>query len=928
MLVPQLTRRYIISLVAIALLFAANAALVVWQTNRHADSAQLINVAGRQRMLAQRIVALVVWGPLLRNELQGNPAQQTVSLDSLAKELADTHREWRRVHDSLKVGSKALGLPTPSRATRARLDALDGLVTVTDSVVTGVGRALREQQLDGDYAKRAHELVNTRIGYVAAMDHLVGDLAAEERSSVNRLVSFQIVGALLLLGISVLVVRLIIHPTTRAIEQLVTSVQASNSTLEKQSEALERSSTELEAQHLALLQHQDELEHQASELARLHQISDASPDPIVAFHPSGNILYANRAARALSGGSGGAATAQEAIDVLDRESRQLVRETGLPQVIATGLWRDEVRLTLDDGTTRPVRQTLVAHHWPDGSLQFVSSVMQDLSEIRRVQDALVANEARYRTLVDSLAEGVVMQDEHGKIIAWNASAERILGLTGDQLAGRSSYDETWQALDANGHAMAPEAHPIVRARIENMPVDGTRIQVSRADGSRRWLSVNARPIVTHERETPMAAVATFSDITDQLLLAEEHEMLSVLARKTDHAVVMTDADLLVTWVNEAWERMTGYTMSDSLGHRPSELTEGLHTNPATVANLQQALREERSWSGEILNYRRDGSPYWRELSTTALRGTDGRLTGWVSLSHDVTARRDAERERERFAAAVAMATDGIAILGVAGTLEFVNQAFARMHGMPIDQLIGAPWQRVYSAAESLRLAREFGPVVQSVGAWQGEAMGVRAGGESFPQWMSLSQLPNGGQVLVARDITDAKRAEEVLRHQSLHDELTGLYNRRGFMEVAEQQVRNARRASPRCALFYGDLDHFKRINDSYGHDAGDEALLVAANTLRSIFRESDIVARLGGDEFTILAIGISPAAVESLSARLRARLRIDNEARSVTAAPWEVHMSLGVAYFDANDDETLTMALSRADQALYAQKQRRPAQAA
>ncbi len=161
------------------------------------------------------------------------------------------------------------------------------------------------------------------------------------------------------------------------------------------------------------------------------------------------------------------------------------------------------------------------------------------------------------------------------------------------------------------------------------------------------------------------------------------------------------------------------------------------------------------------------------------------------------------------------------------------------------------------------------------------------------------------------------RTEDALRELSLVDDLTKAYNRRGFLTVAEQQMKVAHRTKKEMSLFYADLDDLKRINDSFGHEEGDAALIEAAGMLKDAFRDSDIVARLGGDEFAVLAIDIAEAKVSALTRRFREKVQARN-ARPDCAYP--ISFSLGISRYDPDRPCTLQELLTQADRRMYQEK--------
>jgi two-component system cell cycle response regulator len=170
------------------------------------------------------------------------------------------------------------------------------------------------------------------------------------------------------------------------------------------------------------------------------------------------------------------------------------------------------------------------------------------------------------------------------------------------------------------------------------------------------------------------------------------------------------------------------------------------------------------------------------------------------------------------------------------------------------------------------------------------------------------------------------RVEHATMHEelhtiSLHDDLTGLYNRRGFFTLAEHLLRTAKRQQTGLSMLYCDLDDLKGINDALGHQKGDWALIDAANVLKETFRDSDIIARIGGDEFIVMPIETTEESLEIVVNRLQRAVETDN-ARS--KREYRLSISTGAAYFDPRSPITIDELLSQADKSMFKQKRTRP----
>lgn len=177
-----------------------------------------------------------------------------------------------------------------------------------------------------------------------------------------------------------------------------------------------------------------------------------------------------------------------------------------------------------------------------------------------------------------------------------------------------------------------------------------------------------------------------------------------------------------------------------------------------------------------------------------------------------------------------------------------------------------------------------------------------------------------GALVSGDDISDYKKTECTLRDMSFIDELTGLYNRRGFLALARQHINISNRTQKDILLLFADLDGMKKINDELGHQQGDMALIDTANILRKTFRESDIIARIGGDEFVVLAMGKGESDVNILKERLVKNLQLHNENEG---RQYKLSLSMGVTAYQNPAAHTVNVLMSNADKLMYEQKKRR-----
>jgi diguanylate cyclase (GGDEF)-like protein len=193
--------------------------------------------------------------------------------------------------------------------------------------------------------------------------------------------------------------------------------------------------------------------------------------------------------------------------------------------------------------------------------------------------------------------------------------------------------------------------------------------------------------------------------------------------------------------------------------------------------------------------------------------------------------------------------------------------------------------------------------------------------ETGVEWFLMHATPlegkDGGAVVTHTNITELKKMEEKLHTLSIADSLTGLYNRRGFFIMADKQVKMARRMKRALLLLSVDLDGLKEINDRFGHQEGDLALVATANILKATYRESDIIARIGGDEFVVVQIGADQKNVEVTTARLQENIERHNV---IGNRSYSLSISFGMSWYHRESPRSIDELLANADKMMYEQK--------
>jgi len=227
-----------------------------------------------------------------------------------------------------------------------------------------------------------------------------------------------------------------------------------------------------------------------------------------------------------------------------------------------------------------------------------------------------------------------------------------------------------------------------------------------------------------------------------------------------------------------------------------------------------------------------------------------------------------------------------------------------------------PDSQGFGTFEKLKTVATDLPIVVMTGL-SDETTAIKMVKEGAQDYLVKGQVDANVLSRVIRYAIERQRLLTELRNLSIIDELTGLYNRRGFLALAQQQLKMAERKKIAMVLIYADMDNMKRINDVYGHQEGDNALVEVATVFRKTFRESDIVARIGGDEFVVLAIEVHEENADVLTERLDGAL----EERNRTAkSGYRFSVSTGVANYDPDAPCSIIELMARADQRMYERK--------
>ncbi len=408
-------------------------------------------------------------------------------------------------------------------------------------------------------------------------------------------------------------------------------------------------------------------------------------------------------------------------------------------------------------------------------------------------------------------------------------------------------------------------------------------------------------------------------------LHRSEEQFRRLSQISPVGIFHADAHGACTYVNERWCEITGLTLEASLG--PGWM-QALHREDRerTLALWRETMSVRQYVHMEWRMQKPDGSAYWALGGATTELDSQGNVLGYIGIVNDITERKQIEEEL-RIAAIAFESQEGMVVTDTDGIILRVNQAFTALTGYGAEEAIGQTPKLLRSGRHDAAFYQKLWDTLKSQRYWQGEIWNRRKNGKIYAEWLTISAVtsPDGQTthyVGTFSEITQNSEAEAEIHRLAYYDALTQLPNRRLLQDRLGQALLVARRSSRCGAILFLDLDNFKILNDTRGHEIGDMLLLEVARRLHACLRGSDTVARLGGDEFVVLLEDLSKSVTEaSAQSRLLGDKLLEAIAQPYRLKGIEYHCtgSIGISLF-CDTEITVDELLKRADLAMYEAK--------
>ena len=549
-------------------------------------------------------------------------------------------------------------------------------------------------------------------------------------------------------------------------------------------------------------------------------------------------------------------------------------------------------------------------------------IVTDITDRKKAELALQQSESWFRSVFENVNTGIASTDDTGRITSFNEAFRAMLGYDAESLSRMNFADFTHPEDLALEHAIFDD---ILEGKRNSYHMSKRYIT---SDGSIIWVDLSAA--VMRNADGKVANfVAVVQDITErkklELAIVESEREFRLLAEAMPQIVWITRADGWNIYFNQQWVNYTGLTLEESYGHG---WTKPFHPDDQQRAwnAWREALKNNGTYSLECRLRRADGEYFWWLIRGVPVFDENGKIDQWFGTCTDINEIKLSEQNL-LIAATAFESQESLMITDANGVIIRVNNAFTETTGYTPEEVVGKSPRMLKSGRHNEDFYRDMWKTLLSTGKWQGEIWDRRKNGQIYPKWLAITAV-KGSDGNVTHyvgshiDITERKAAEEEIQYLAFYDPLTRLPNRRLLLDRLNQALVSSARSGRAGALLFIDLDNFKNLNDTLGHDIGDILLQQVTQRLESCIRTGDTVARLGGDEFVVMLLNMSnnaleaAAQAEAIGEKILASL---GQTYQLAAHSYHCTASVGVTLFGQSYQSTDEL-MKQADIAMYQAK--------
>lgn len=395
---------------------------------------------------------------------------------------------------------------------------------------------------------------------------------------------------------------------------------------------------------------------------------------------------------------------------------------------------------------------------------------------------------------------------------------------------------------------------------------------------------------------------------------------NIVFNQMQEGILVLNSEMTIVFSNPWAQKVTLYSEEEIIGVPFSHLFQ----QEVDYELMLSRLEHDQKWVGEVWKKRQNGEYYPEWMNIQSVKNMEDQILNYCVVFRDLSKQRNSQIELRLAEKALDNTDEGVLITDIDGKIISVNPAFEIVTGYTENEVIGKTPSILQSGIHDKNFYKTMWEQIFTAGNWKGEIWNKRKNGEVYPEWINISSIKDetgkvSNLVAVFSDITDRKLAEEQLKQLAHRDTLTGVANRYSLNERLQTLIETSSKYNQQLALLFLDLDRFKYINDTLGHNLGDLLLKSVSSRIKNLIKNKDMIARLGGDEFVI----IIPNLRHAKEANIIAQKIIDSMQSSFLLEAQEIYVStsIGISLFP-HDGSTKEELLRNADKAMYKAKSR------
>ena len=547
------------------------------------------------------------------------------------------------------------------------------------------------------------------------------------------------------------------------------------------------------------------------------------------------------------------------------------------------------------------------------ALQFILEAEEKL--LQR-EESLLKRQQKFETIHNHLPAMIAYWDKNQINCFANKAYEEWFGITPETMAGM-------HLCELLGERLYNLNLPYIQAALAGERQFFERL-LTDASGVARFVQAHYIPDMADGQINGFFVLIT--DITElkhsQQKLFKSESSLRAMYENLPFLAWMKDCQGNFVYANQAWKNTAGLTPDDNVAGKndfdfwPEKLAEHYRSTDQEV----QLKRQQKRLIEKSLNL---GNEHWAETFKSPVIDENGQLIGTVGLSRDITADKIAEEKLKLAASIYECSSEAMLVTDAENLIIGINPAFTQITGYTLDEVLGKNPKIFSSGKHNKDFYQAMWDSIIKNHFWQGEMCDKKKDGELHTKKMTINVIMDSNgkidrYICQFSDISDVKKNEALIWHQANYDALTNLPNRRLFIDRLEQKIYIAERMNSSLAVLLIDLDRFKEINDTLGHQVGDYLLVEVAKRLTDCIGSTNTVSRLGGDEFIIILSELNDhnhaeITAEKILASLNQPLKLNNELIYTSC-------SIGISMYPNNGNTTDDL-IKNADQAMYQSKQ-------